>query len=221
MHGFATLWRLLSGTQAAGAVLLILIGLFSWAGGYKLLNPEPAAAALRDFGLVRRSRRWLGGVAGATEIAVAAALAVPATRRDGAVAAAVLAAGFTFLVARALRRGHEFPCACLGAGEPVSREGVWRAGLTLLGAVLVVRATPYGGDVVTWMQAAALASVAVGGPLLERTRRQLLRIRRQLDERLDWDWIVQAADPRAVAVAAGARGFRGWRRGRGQRHGLD
>lgn len=211
MHGLTTLWRLLGSAQATGAVLLLLIGLFGWAGGYKLLNPLPAAAAMQNFGLARRPRRWLGRAAGATEVAVAVGLAVPATRRAGAVAAAVLAAAFAFLIARALRRGQVFPCACLGAGEPVGREGLWRAALTLLGAVLLARRTPPGGDAVRWMQAATLASVAVGVPLLERTRRRLARARRQLDSSLDWQWITQVTDWRALAAA----GVRGWRRGQG------
>lgn len=208
MNGFPTLWHLLASTQVAGALLMILTGLFGWAGSFKLRNPAAAAVALRNFRLIHRYRKWLGRATGVAEIVTATALAAPATRRFGAAAAALLAAGFVFLIARALWRGETFLCACLGPGERISHKGLWRAVAALLGALLVALAAPHGGNAATWMQATALAAIGLGALLLTRTSTQLLRLRRQAENNLAWDWITQVVDPNSIATVSGLSAVR-------------
>lgn len=112
----------------------VLGATFAWAGAAKLGQPAETAAGFADLGLARPE--VLARVVPAVELALAVALlAMPAA---GGAVAIVLLAGFTVVLARALRRGDEVRCACFGrtAGPPLSRVDLARnALLATLGAV--------------------------------------------------------------------------------------
>jgi hypothetical protein len=120
----------------------------AWSGAVKLRRPAPAASALVDFGIARRARDGAGRALGAIEAGLAAALIVGlavggAAATAAAAAAALLFATFTVLIARSLRDGASFECACFGSGTPLSSITLVRAGLlAALGAVLAVTAGP-------------------------------------------------------------------------------
>lgn len=117
--------------MAAAAVLALT---FAWAGAAKLGRRPEVAAGFNALGLRRAGT--LAGVVPAVELALAVALlAAPAA---GGGAALVLLAGFSVVLARALRRGLAVPCACFGqaGGPPLSWVELARNGL--LGALAVV-----------------------------------------------------------------------------------
>jgi hypothetical protein len=101
---------------------LVLAGLlsavFAWSGIAKLRDPTPAARAMVEFGVTRRTATWPAALLGAGETAIAAGIALSV--RWVLAVALLLVLGFTALVARALWRGARFPCACFGDDAVIS-----------------------------------------------------------------------------------------------------
>ena len=98
------------------------------------------AAAIDAYRIVpsRLTRAAAVGVL-ATETGTALLLAVPVTRRWGAVLAAALFAAFLVAMASVLRRGMEIDCGCFGSARrptPVGAASVTRTALLLLLAVM-------------------------------------------------------------------------------------
>ncbi|TDD74525.1 hypothetical protein E1293_29400 [Actinomadura darangshiensis] len=106
-------------------------GFGSVVAGYRILPDRlatPAAAAVL-----------------AAETVAAVLLAVPATRRWGALLAAVLFAAFLIAMASVLRRGMRIECGCFGSARGTSQvgaAGIARTGLLLLLAVAAAVAGP-------------------------------------------------------------------------------
>ena len=121
--------------MAAACVLAVT---FAWAGAAKLGQPAETAAGFAGLGLARPAA--LARAVPVVELALAVTLlAVPAV---GAAAALALLAGFSAVLARALRRGVEVPCACFGSpgGLPLSRFDLARNGLLAALAALALTA---------------------------------------------------------------------------------
>jgi uncharacterized membrane protein YphA (DoxX/SURF4 family) len=159
-------WRAV--TSFGYACALALAGVFVWAAAMKLAHPARTAASMRALGVpVPRVLAWAVPLA---ELALAVALGT-APSEGGVVAVGVLSL-FSALLARAVRRGVEAPCGCLGTtgSEPVSAADLVRnlllSGLAL-GALLAVR------PVVPHLLAiAAVLALLVGGRVtLARARR--------------------------------------------------
>lgn len=95
-------------------------------------SPRLAALAMARFHIVRRVRPRYGRAAGAVEAVTGVlVLAYPASSISFAVSAALFGL-FVVLVARALRGGERFPCACFGRhGDAISRTTLLRAGALL------------------------------------------------------------------------------------------
>lgn len=79
----------------------------------KIARPDPAANALTEIGLPRRSLLVRAG----SLVEVAVAIAMVWTPAIGGPVAAVLYLGFALLVAAQLRRGSMRSCGCLGAAD--------------------------------------------------------------------------------------------------------
>jgi hypothetical protein len=102
-----------------------LAGVLVFAAASKLASPRSSRAALATFGLGGRASWPAWAAIIATELALAATVAL------GSTAAAFVAAGlllaFAGALALALRRGHAgAPCACFGSRSRVSLRGVGR-----------------------------------------------------------------------------------------------
>lgn len=191
MHGLHALSILAASPVGTTAAALALTGLLTWAGVHKMRQPVHIAVALVRFGIGRRPHLLLGRATGLVEVVTGMALVVPVTRRPGAMVALLLSATFAFLLGRALVHGHEFPCACLGPDDRVSATGLWRAGIMAAAAALIVAAPTGVVDLTGWGQAALLASLVTGGPLLVRARQRVSELQRRIDADLDWSWILQ------------------------------
>lgn len=120
------------------AAACLLAAVFAWAGAAKLGQPAETAAGFAALGLDRPAA--LARAVPVVELALAVGLlAAPAA---GAAAALLLLAAFTAVLARALRRGVEVPCACFGraGGPPLSWVEVARNGLLAALAALALAA---------------------------------------------------------------------------------
>lgn len=151
MNGFSTLANL--GTEllalvsqphwhGVGAFVIALTFLVS--GLAKLRRPDLAGMALVDFGIARRASPSLGATLGGSEVLLAIAVALPATREFGLICAAGVLSSFVVLLFRALHAGGRFPCFCFGdASERLSVWSVVRSlGLALLAAVAALPTQP-------------------------------------------------------------------------------
>ncbi|GAA2122256.1 TlpA family protein disulfide reductase [Actinomadura napierensis] len=101
------------------------------------------------------------------EVAAAVLLAVPATRRWGALAAAALFAAFLGAMAAVLRRGMRIDCGCFGSARrptPVGAASVARTALLLLLAVMAAVAGPAPFSPVQPVLAAVFLGVVAGVP---------------------------------------------------------
>jgi hypothetical protein len=176
--------------------VLVLTGLFAWAGALKLRRPSSAAIAIANFRLARRPRVALGRLLGAAELLTAVALALPWSRRGGTVGAGLLSLGFLVVVATALRRGDKFNCGCLGdTDDQIGWHTLGRAGLMLAAACVAFLTVPAQPDIQTWSQSVVLASVIVAAAVLARTWHTLASSRAKLDRALNWEWILQQSYP--------------------------
>jgi Methylamine utilisation protein MauE len=104
-------------SQVAVALAAVPALTLVWAGVEKLRRPFPASLAIVRFGLARRVRPEVGRAAGAIEVAAGTLLVARPQSPWAYVPAAALLFVFAFLLARAVRRGERFACACFGAGE--------------------------------------------------------------------------------------------------------
>lgn len=165
----------LTGVDAAGAALLANAGIA------KLVVPDPARRALSELlppldG--RLSRSVIRGFAG-VELAVAAALLIPALRRPAGALTVALGAVFALLGTAGLLRRSSTPCGCLGGSSqsPLGLVNVSLGGvLGLAGVLNVLRATPPPGrdDAAASLLLAAIGSLALCLWLHRRLIAQLL-----------------------------------------------
>jgi thiol-disulfide isomerase/thioredoxin len=93
---------------------LLLAAVFAVAAVGKLADRDGARDAMRGFGVPVALTGSVAVVLPATEIAIAAALIVPATAWWAAVAALVLLLTFAAAIAINVRHGRTTPCHCLG-----------------------------------------------------------------------------------------------------------
>ncbi|WP_202125661.1 MauE/DoxX family redox-associated membrane protein [Actinomadura physcomitrii] len=123
-----------------------LIAVLLVAAGGKVRDVRGFAAAIGAYRVL--PQRLTGAAAVAVlsaEAAAAGLLAVPATRRWGALAAAALFAAFLGAMASVLRRGMEIDCGCFGSARrptPVGAASMARTGLLLVLAVMAAVAGP-------------------------------------------------------------------------------
>ncbi|QKG25701.1 MauE/DoxX family redox-associated membrane protein [Actinomadura verrucosospora] len=123
-----------------------LIAVLLVAAGGKVRDVRGFAAAIGAYRVL--PARLTGAAAVAVlsaEAAAAVLLAVPATRRWGALAAAALFAAFLGAMASVLRRGMVIDCGCFGSARrpaPVGAASVTRTALLLLLAVMAAVAGP-------------------------------------------------------------------------------
>ena len=150
------------------ACAVLLAAVFVRAGAAKVARPAATAASFRALGVPVPAA--LTRAVPVLELLVAVALlAAPSL---GAVAAIVLLAPFTAVLARAVAGGSEAPCNCFGAAraDPVSWVDVVR---NLLLAGLAGAAVTVSQPVVPGPRAAvvALAAFGAGWLVLARYRR--------------------------------------------------
>jgi Methylamine utilisation protein MauE len=134
-------------SSAVAAGLLVVV--FAWSGATKIARPFGAAVALTRFRLARHVRPDAARAIGLGELALAVALLLDPAGIGSLVAAAVVLAAFSAVVARAVRAGETFPCACFGNEQrPLSTATIVRnlgllavAGAGLAAAVVGVRTT--------------------------------------------------------------------------------
>lgn len=161
----------------AGVAAWFLAGVFVWSGVTKARRPALAAMALVDFGIARRVWPRLGLALGVAELALAATLA--ATPRAGAILAAATLWAFTLIIARSLRLGKRFPCACFGeSADQLSGRTLARAALLAgLATALACRPAPFvlGRDPVGAALEAIVAGAIIGAIVLGGQLPVLLR----------------------------------------------
>jgi uncharacterized membrane protein YphA (DoxX/SURF4 family) len=142
------------------AAACVIAGVLAWAGVAKWQRPRGTAASFAGLGLP--APQVLARVVPLAELSVAAALVV--APRVGAVAALLLLAAFTVVLAAAVQRGAGVGCACFGstaaASRPVSGvELVRNGGLMVLAAAALGATEP----VVPALEDVILVSTAVVG----------------------------------------------------------
>ncbi|HUS62157.1 MAG TPA: MauE/DoxX family redox-associated membrane protein [Acidimicrobiales bacterium] len=139
---------------------LILAGTLGWAAAVKLQAPDATRRAFVDLGLPAPG--GLARVVPAVEIMVALALA--SRPADGALAALVLLAGFTTLLAITIVSGRAAGCGCFGgkANAPVTWVAVARNGfLAVLAFAALFAPRPVRPDPADVVLVALLATSAM------------------------------------------------------------
>jgi peroxiredoxin len=152
---------------------LLLAAAFATAAAGKLLRRAETEATITAFGVPAALRRPVAIVLPLVELAVAAALLVPAAAAPAGVAALSLLGAFSLAVARVLARGAQVDCNCFGALGP-SRISRWTLvrNLALMvpaGFVAVAGASNPGPSVVAWaggLDANAVVVVVAGVALV-------------------------------------------------------
>src|SRR5438552_6841190 len=96
------------------ALRFVLAVVFVTAGVGKLLDLSGSRRAVADFGVPERAARVIGVLLPLAEIAIALALVFRPSAQVGAIAAALILAGFIAGIARALSRGEQPDCHCFG-----------------------------------------------------------------------------------------------------------
>ncbi|HEU5026079.1 MAG TPA: MauE/DoxX family redox-associated membrane protein [Spirillospora sp.] len=123
-----------------------LIAVLLVAAGGKVRDVPGFAAAIGAYRVLpARLTRAAAVAVLSAEAAAAVLLAVPATRRWGALAAAALFAAFLGAMASVLRRGMRIDCGCFGSARrpaPVGAASVARTALLLLLAAMAAIAGP-------------------------------------------------------------------------------
>jgi uncharacterized membrane protein YphA (DoxX/SURF4 family) len=140
---------------------LLLAATFAWAGAAKLRDRTTTERTFRAFGLPAPHR--LATAVPAGELALALTL-VAAPGWGGTIALAVLA-GFTTLLARAMRAGVDVGCGCFGTArtEPVSFVEVVRNGFLAVAAIVAATA---GGPVPPTLEAVIVVTAAAASASL-------------------------------------------------------
>ncbi|HMQ33928.1 MAG TPA: MauE/DoxX family redox-associated membrane protein [Chloroflexaceae bacterium] len=144
-----------------------LIAAFALAALAKLRDAEGARAGLRAFGVPEALAAPAFGALALGELLIAGALALPPTRRAGALLALVALAAFTLAIGWQLARGRRPACACFGA---LSRDAIgWRSvgrNLLLMALAALLLAPPSAGTpaISRWpIPPPALLALACGG----------------------------------------------------------
>jgi uncharacterized membrane protein YphA (DoxX/SURF4 family)/thiol-disulfide isomerase/thioredoxin len=139
---------------------IVLVGVFALAGVTKLMNLAGSREAVEGFGVPPRLARSIGSALPFAEIAVAVALLPTASARWAAIGAALLLAGFSAGVARALSQGLAPDCNCFGqvASEPVSARTLVRNGVLAALALLIAIAGP-GSALSSWTTSRSAADI--------------------------------------------------------------
>jgi peroxiredoxin len=96
------------------AIRVLLVGVFAAAAVGKLADLEGSRAAVRDFGLGRRSAAVAGTLLPAVELSIAIALIPSATAAGAAGAAALLLVAFSVAIGLNLAAGRRPDCHCFG-----------------------------------------------------------------------------------------------------------
>ncbi len=159
--------------DAAMTAAVVLAVTFAWAGAAKLGRPAATAEGFADLGL-RRPRVLARAVPVVELILAVALLSVPGL---GGIVALGLLAGFTFVLARALRQGVPVRCACFGraGAAPLSAVDLVRNGLlgSLAGLAAAAGLEPHRPSL--GAAAVVLVAVILGAVLLFVLRRRASR----------------------------------------------
>jgi hypothetical protein len=161
-------------------VLVALLGfVFAWSGTAKARSPWTPALAVVNFGVVKQPSLRLAWAIALGEIGLAAILLIspvmsPSLAALAAGSAACVLLAFSLLIARALRSGRSFACACFGSGDDrLSSSTLARASALGLLAVACAAVSHSGRPLsftelmLTWSAAAGLLGTSV---LLMRAR---------------------------------------------------
>lgn len=166
-------------SDAGYAAGVLLAGMFVVAAAAKVRTPAQTAMTFRRLGLPAP-----GALARAVPLAeLLVATVLLAAPRAGGVAATVLLAAFTAVLAPAVARGAEVSCGCFGTAShaPITTTTLLRNGL-LAAAALVTAAladdptVPSLPAVVLVSTSALLAAVAVAAAELKRTTGHLWKV---------------------------------------------
>lgn len=98
----------------AEAATAILICIFIYAALSKLLEYRLFVLQLHQHPYLRHIAPTVAWLLPLSELLVAAAMTIPATRKAGLFSAAVMLAGFTVYLGAMLLSGRHLPCACGG-----------------------------------------------------------------------------------------------------------
>lgn len=193
MHGFTALFELVASAPVGLACALLLSAIFGWAGATKLHRPFPAAVAAMNLRVVRRPRKGVGVTIGMIESAIAVGLLYGPTRTIAAALAVLLSAVFFVAVSAALHRGEHFACACFGdSDDRIGAHTLARSGFMAgAGTVVAASGATQAGTLEIWAQAVVLAALIIGVPTLLASLARLRNAEAELDEALDWEWILQ------------------------------
>jgi Methylamine utilisation protein MauE len=166
-------------------VLVALLGfVFAWSGIAKARSPWVPALAIVNFGVAKRPSLRLAWAVALGEIGLAAMLLISPVMSSSfaplaAGSAAVVLLAFSLLIARALRSGRSFACACFGNGDDrLSNRTLARACALGVLAVACAAVSPQEQPLsvadllLTWCAAASLLGTSV---LLLRAR-ELVRL---------------------------------------------
>lgn len=211
-------------TTLLAAARLLLSGLLLAAAAGKLLHRKEFAVTLENFGVPRRLRSRLAGLLPTLELAIAAALVVPASVWSGACAGTTLLGVYTAVLGYKLAQGERPACNCFGQGHaaPIGARTLLRNAALLLCAGGLVYAGPrYPHAPLASFPADApalslcLAAMAAQWWLLYHLLRQNGRLLLKMDAvelRLDAANIpapgaTDGAPPRGLAVGSMAPGF--------------
>lgn len=191
MTGFALLWDYATSPHVARAAAMLLSVPFAIGGVSKFALPAEASAALVSFRLVRTRRHVLAYAAGSIELCVALLLAFAPSQQVGGICAAALSITLAILVGRALAQGESFSCGCFGGHDPLDRWTLVRLLLLLVGAIPVSASSAALTGPLSAATGFLVVLVAVGWWFLLEARGHQMAFEKQLDERLDWEWILQ------------------------------
>ncbi|MGH2888570.1 MAG: MauE/DoxX family redox-associated membrane protein [Solirubrobacteraceae bacterium] len=169
-----------------------LAALFAVAALAKLRDIAGAAEAVRDFGVPAPAARPVACSTVCLEVAVAALVCAPVTRRIGAAGAIALLVVFTGAISAAWARGERADCHCFGQlhSAPAGPRAIVRNLALIAVAVLVALGEPPAPalDAEGWAIVALFCLCALGAgfgwQLLLQHGRLLTRID-ELEERLD------------------------------------
>lgn len=144
---------------------LLLAAVFVAAAAGKLASRSRTVETLAEFGVAESIRRPIAIALPLAELAIAVTLLPAATAAWAALAAALLLAAFTAVVARTLLQGREVDCNCFGSLGP-SRISRWTLArnaflLVLAGGVAIVAQSDPGTSAVAWLANLDTAQLAL------------------------------------------------------------
>lgn len=148
-------------SELAVAAALVLAGVFAAAGVAKGRRAAYTTATFRALRLPAPAA--LARAVPAAELVLAVMLVLAPSA--GGIAALVLLAGFSLVLARALRRGEQVACGCFGTAgtQPVGPADLIRNGLLALLALAAVTAPALGPSVPSLPALLAVTTAAMIG----------------------------------------------------------